>query len=382
MKKYKLPKLRDYNGDINKRWCVYYSVYIGGKFVRKVEWISLKYDRKNRYLEAEKLIKQYTEKLESGDKALFSSNYTQNGEERNKETFPISLMIDRAFNYKKSYLSERSISSYGTQVKKLKKWLDKKHLLNSSINTFNGIQANLFFEETFLKKGINLSGQTLNDYVSIYRSLFARIIKISHLEHNPFNFELFKETDPEINIWDEKHTLKLAKYLKENEPQMFVILLFVYHCFLRPNEIRQIQFKDIDLKRGIITVSNKKGKGVLVKHPTLSNQLVEILTEIKEKGYPETYYLFSKWLLPGTYQISRNVISARFLKIRRKLNIPEQFKLYNFKHTGNSEFAESGLDIRAQQWQNGHTSPLITEKYIKRLNFSANENIKKLQKRL
>lgn len=68
---------------------------------------------------------------------------------------------------------------------------------------------------------------------------------------------------------------------------------------------------------------------------------------------------------PGKMHIGKNTMRLRFNKIRKRLNLPESYMLYSFKHTGNSAAVDAGISAYERMMQNGHTSIRTTEIYTK-----------------
>lgn len=362
---YTLPQLRDQDGDLTKRWAVYW--YVDGQ--RKVEWISEKIkDRKSRYLQAQKVIDEVTEQLQKGKKEIFIDSKKS-----------LVNLIDSALKWKKLYVSVRTFQSYESITTKLVSWL-KANMPGATLEQFTSFEANQFIEHHF-SSGKKYTAKTINCNIGYLYTVFERIGKTNAMPENPFKMEKLLESDPDISIWNEDLKKKISNYLKKKHPDLFTILLLVYHCYLRPDEIRQIQAKNINLSKGTIKVSSKKGKSNCVKYPTISKQLSKILAAKIKDLAPDTY-IFSKGLKPGKNPISRNMISMRFKKVREQLDIPAEYKLYHFKHTGNSEMVDKGLNVRDLQKQNGHSSLTITEKYLRRFNDSANKKIVSLTKEL
>jgi integrase len=64
--------------------------------------------------------------------------------------------------------------------------------------------------------------------------------------------------------------------------------------------------------------------------------------------------------------VGQNNLRNRFNVIRDRLQLPESYKLYSWKHTGNSRAEDAGIPMAARQRQNGHLSMRSTEQYLKR----------------
>lgn len=58
-------------------------------------------------------------------------------------------------------------------------------------------------------------------------------------------------------------------------------------------------------------------------------------------------------------------MSNRWVAFREKLNMPEEYKMYSWKHTGNIRASRKGIPLFDLQGQNGHTTIATTEEYMK-----------------
>jgi integrase len=156
----------------------------------------------------------------------------------------------------------------------------------------------------------------------------------------------------------------LKRVIQKEDPQLWLAICFEYYCFLRPRkEIRFIRIGDIDFGRSMVRIREVKAKnnGRIVTIPdsfmlVLRNQL---------QHYPREYFVFGKNGKPGMDHLSYNNLGNRFLAIRRKLHMPEEYKLYSWKHTGNVRADVAGIPRREIQEQNGHTTIQTTEIYMR-----------------
>jgi len=349
---YSKVKIRDYQGEIKKRWCVYW--FEDRK--RKVIWISIKLDRAGRYVQAHKIKTEVESKLNG----TFVTNDT-----------PIIDALNEILTFFERDVSLRTLQSYQAEVHKLIDWLKQKKLHRLKISEFNENMAKKFYNEVYFIQKI--SNKTINSYVGYLKTIFNRISKQYVRIENPFVwFHKMHEDEPQIVVWDEQNKQRLSTYLKQLDSPLRLAVLFIYHCFIRPNEARQLQFKDIDLKRGIVRVKSTIAKNNRVRYPTMSEQIIEILTPMVAM-FPADFYIFSKKLQPGFFPVSRNIISNYFRKVRIDAGIPNYLNMYAFKHTGNTEMLEKGATLEDLMLQNGHHDFAITRKYIKRLYSKANQ---------
>jgi integrase len=117
-------------------------------------------------------------------------------------------------------------------------------------------------------------------------------------------------------------------------------------------------------------VKTKEDKIVII--PDVFREL--LLNEWKLSRYPADYFLIGQNGMPGTQPVGANNLRNRFNVIRDRLHLPLTYKLYSWKHTGNSAAEDAGIPMAARQRQNGHRSMRSTEEYLKKkIGFSSPE---------
>lgn len=125
------------------------------------------------------------------------------------------------------------------------------------------------------------------------------------------------------------------------------------------NTLSTIDFhqSEITVPEYIARKSKKSRKLVIPK------QLMELLIENEYHKYEPDMFIFSKSGKPGYNCVGKNYFSRVYAKFRDAFNIPSDYKLYGFKHTGNSKLASIGVNAQLQQKHNGHASLEYTQRY-------------------
>ena len=82
-------------------------------------------------------------------------------------------------------------------------------------------------------------------------------------------------------------------------------------------------------------------------------------------NYPPHYYLFSNDILPGEVQIDRRLISIRWSRLKKELNLDKDYTFYSLKDTGITEMLDKKLSNISVRDQARHSSLAITDVYTR-----------------
>lgn len=380
---FKPARLVDCGGDLSGRWYIVFYAWDAEKqaLVRVREYLPAD-------LTNGKARREYAEKQINTINHLLSEGYHRAGEKpqddaeqrrrlRDEIYHPsIAEALTRAMDYKKAYVTHRTMNSYNNVVTRLRSWMKKKDLYGLPVNSFTKQYAAQFMAH--LVTNIGISGTTHNNYLNYFKSIFAVMVDQGLLEENPFvGLKKLPQITPDVQLWDIESKVIISDYLKENDYQVFLAVLFVYHCFLRPKEIISLQLSDVDLPSGTVKVKGGASKNRKAVSVTLSNQLVHILGAYKDR-YDDADYIFAHGGRPGAKPISRTNLLFRFKKAREACGLPDNLKLYSFKHTGNVEMMSKGATPEELRNQNRHHDISITGNYLRRVTKEANAKFRDL----
>jgi integrase len=226
------------------------------------------------------------------------------------------------------------------------------------------------------------AGSTINTRMEFMRTIYNIGIENNLLKDNIFsNFRRVKEIRTAQNraFYDDEFE-KIIKRLGESKNELYFYCCFIYYCFLRPNEIRYVLKKNVDLKACKVAIPAKDSKVRFFDYVDIIPAFAE---ELKE---------WTKFKKPGDYLFANdagepyghNTMRQRFKKMLKGLNLNDpDICLYSFKHTGNVHAYRAGVDIKALQRQNRHTSIETTDIYLKSLMlFENTEFINKMPQKL
>jgi integrase len=116
----------------------------------------------------------------------------------------------------------------------------------------------------------------------------------------------------------------------------------------------------------MINIPREISKTRKLKTPLIPDELLIIIREqFKLHLEPKDYYIIGKYGKPGTEHLGKNTMRLRFNKIRKQLDMPLDYMLYSWKHTGNVRLEEANIPTFDRMMQNGHTSIRTTEIYTR-----------------
>ncbi len=377
-----MPKLNDCGGDAKKQWFVYYSYRnpADNKMVRfrLYDGFTECRTKKAKYAHAEKLIAEYSYRLQSGwnpfeegTKAIYDDNLQYASVAR---VFKSARAGNKTFNYYSNlFLPEvkgMAVKTYRNYVSKYRmfdSWLSKEGYSGNDLSTISPEIVQQFFY--FLINDEQLAKITVTKYKHMMERLFDWCVKKKYLKVSPMQDipTTTRRNDQAPRPINEADIDRLVSEIKDNDRQLWLAVQLEYYCFLRPGlEMRMAQVHWFDLARGIISVPKELIKTRNNKVVIIPKQMRKhLMEEWKLHLYPSSYYVIGQNGVPGPVPLGSNNLRNRFNIIRDRLDLPTQYKLYSFKHTGNARMADADIPMYDRQRQNGHLSMKSTEEYLK-----------------
>ena len=384
-----LPRLHDQGGKLHAQWYIAYAF----RDPRTDEWkrfreysgfSSLK-TKQARYEYAERRIAELKQKMLDGwtpfdtpDGALAAPERTYMDElinqryaerwGREKTSQPnIRMFLSEFLESKKAVIIQHSYQTYRSKLRIFAEWMESKNM--GSMHVALITQSHICEFLQYMSECNNSSKRTIQKYEQILHNFFAflvdvkQIISVNPVHHIPHFGRLADEAarpiPPEVRE-------VLSAYMSENEPQLWLFCQMEYYCAIRPNELRQLRIKDIDLTRREIRIPCTISKNRLTERVAIPLQLLKTLYLMQLNRYDPSMFLFTRECHPGPVMVGKNYFRFCFDRVRLKLGLSPEYKLYSFKHTGGVELVNAGVDTWALQRHFRHKSIDTTEKYIRR----------------
>lgn len=387
-----LPKLYDANGNLKKKWFVFFSYRnpTDNRMTRfrVFEGFGTLYTKKERYSHGEKLVADYTQRLENGwnpfqdDRkgAIYEDNLRYATVAR---VFKAARTENKTFNYYSNMflpevkgMADKTYKNYVSKYRIFDAWLSSKGYSGNDIATISDVQMREFF--LYLINDLKLARITVKKYEHMLARLFDWCIKKKYLRNSPIHDlpETTRKNDQAPRIINEADINRLVTAIQNQDKQLWLTIQLEYYCFLRPGlEIRFARVQWFDLARGVISVPAEVVKTDEKKTVIIPDQFREsLMNDWKLHLYPPDYYVIGQNGIPGPQPLGSNNLRNRFNIIRDNLELPKEYKLYSWKHTGNARAADAGIPMYHRQQQNGHASMRSTEEYLKnKIGFKSDE---------
>ena len=113
----------------------------------------------------------------------------------------------------------------------------------------------------------------------------------------------------------------------------------------------------------------------MTKTVVIPEPFLKYLIEVGIDQYPAEFYLFGNKGIPGEIHLGKNHLYNQFVKVRTALNLPKDYKLYSFKHTGAVK-ASKVVTIKDLQMQLRHSDLGMVDEYLKQMQVTDSDDLR------
>jgi integrase len=372
-KKYSEPKIYDADGDLSKRWYVYFS------FRKTAESALVRFpnnfyaaqylDKKDRLQWLKKIQRTLSILLKDGFDPYNPENKFEFDTEDNSNQ-SIEEAIKFALNIKKSTLAATSYKGLEGRILRFEKWLNENGFKNRLITTVNKKVVTSYLNEILIATSAKNRNNTRTDISSIFTVLADNDIIPDHFIHK---VPVLKSTPEKNKSFTTEEEAKIFNYLDKNNKLLALYVKFISYNFLRPVEVNRVKIGDIDLNDKILKIKTKTG----FKVKRIPQLLIDEIPDLSI--YPCDAYLFGRkdfgqyW--EATENNRRNDYSDYFLEVKKKFGFDKNYGLYSFRHTFitklyNTFIKEMTPDEAESNIMSitGHSTKTALRKYLREIN--------------
>jgi len=196
-----------------------------------------------------------------------------------------------------------------------------------------------------------ISPATVNRSLAVLKSMFNKAIVWGKLEYNPCrSVKMFKENNQRLRFLEREEIDRILANCCEHLRPIVIVAL---HTGMRKGEILGLKWRDIDIKRNIIHLSNTKNgeKREVPMNETAQKTIIGVLKN------PESQYVFCNKDGKPYGDIKKSFFTAI-----EKSGIVD-FHFHDLRHTFASQLVMSGVDLNTVRELLGHKSLEMTLRY-------------------
>ncbi len=383
---YSNPKIYSANGDLAKRWYVYFSyrnpttgklkrvtpIYgIANKFKTKEERMTVLVAYRKSLLKLLRLgynpFADNTELYQKLNTKTTSNPSTSNVVE--EESMTLQVAFDFSLKLKEQLLSPTTLRGYKNKLKNFLQWLEKHHPEIEKIQQLNKKLVSDFLNDVLLKTSPRNRNNFRTDLSSLLQVLEDNdIVRQNFIKKIP----VLKSIPKRNKTYTKEIQEEIFTYLEEKDPILLLYIKFISYNFLRPIEVCRLKAGDINLATHTIQF---KAKNSPLKTKIIPDILWEDLPDISQLD--KESILFTPHQIGGEWNTAmgnrRDYFTKRFKKVvKDHFNLGSDYGLYSFRHTYITKLyralvkESSPFEAKSKLMLiTGHSSMKALEKYLR-----------------
>ncbi len=374
-----MPRIFDAGKSLDKPWHVEFSyrdpITDRMKRFRYKEGINQFKTVEERYKEALKVKRKYTRRLKNGWSPFAPEDkvYEDNLEYKaiverygrlktsNKQLF--QYMSDYLENFKPPLYKEKTFKGYQSKFRIFGNWLNSKKLSDIHPALFTEKEAKGF--STHLLKKRKAEAATYNKYIKVLKAFFEWLREKKVIASNPFDgIKSMKETRRIPQFYNETMTRVIMEHIGKKMPMLLLVMKFEYYTHIRPGALRFLQIKHINFWESTVLLSDKSAKNRLEDKVVIPKVFLDELLELGLNKLPRDYYVFTKDQIPGEKPVGQNYFANHYRKLVQEIGVPDDYKLYNWKHTGGAVAIQDNINLVDISRQMQHKHIETTQYYV------------------
>jgi integrase/recombinase XerD len=257
-------------------------------------------------------------------------------------------------------LGAKTIQAYSSDLIVLVKYLDEQH------KALNDVDSGTISAVLVALSRRGLSARSQARFLSSVRGLFKYLTREQLISRNPLEVIESPHTSrrlPQQLTHDEVIRLLSAPNLRTGRGiRDSAMLNTMYAAGLRVSELVELEFSDVNLKRGYLTVTGKGRKRRLVPLGEVACEAIRIYLE----GVRDS------WIKPGETLLfvtsrKRGMTRQAFWKLvkrhAREVGITKEITPHVLRHSFATHLLQGGADLRVVQTLLGHADISTTQIY-------------------
>jgi integrase len=260
-----------------------------------------------------------------------------------------------------------TLNTYKRYVKGFRDWLVENNLLDQKACVFTEMDAQSFLDDLYEAKA--WSPRTFNNYMEFMVTLFTRLRKLEKTktknrslkyDFEPEDLEL-KISKPQVNKALSPPIFERVKEELKGEgfADLRDYLEWIYLSLMRPDEIRHLKVRDIDLENRQMRIVGKTGDRLI----PISDQLLALIERRKAMAAGIDVYMFGYKGAVDKRRMSVAYFLDKWQLIRDKVGLDFKYRPYSYKPTGVIKMIKAGFSDAEIMVLTGHKTVTAFEAY-------------------
>ena len=350
-KNFSNPKIYTANGDLSKRWYVYFS--FRNPKTGKLQRMKNIYGKCNNYNTKEDRLsvltiyrKKLLQLLKEGFNPFENNNELFENRSKIKPTLAIEkttlepvvetpkMTLQEAFDFglklKEKLVSPRTINDYKNKVKKFLKWMHTNRPAVKTIDELTKKDLAQFLNEELFRTSARSRNNFRVDLGSILQALEDNdVIALNFIKKIP----VLKSIPKRNKAYSTQEQEEIFTYLEKKDPLLLLYIKFISYNLLRPIEVCRLTIGDLNLKNKTVRF---KAKNSPLKTKIIPELLINDLPDISKMD--KDLLLFTPNKIGGEWEANiqhrREYFTNRYKSVvKDHFNLGSEYGLYSFRHT-------------------------------------------------
>lgn len=261
----------------------------------------------------------------------------------------------------KQGLRKNTLRGYERTARKFSTWAQKSGWLDRPLREFTKRPAREFFAN--LSAG-GLSGRTINNYKSDLHALWQEMENSELCTLNPWAIRSVRVGEKGRRTFTDQERRAVAAEIEKTDYWLFRALLLQFFCFIRPDEINKLRFRDFDFGKGTVRVGFAESKVWRTRFATIPREVLPYFVDGRFDRQPGNFFMLpGKNDNPGPNPVEKTRAYKRHRKVLERLL--DRGELQNIAGLTWYSWKDTGISLHARR-----TSPLSTRDQAGHRNFN------------
>lgn len=220
-------------------------------------------------------------------------------------------------------------------------------------------------EDRLKKRMIKLSTSTYNNAASVMNSTLKAAVRWRVIPYIPHRFALLKRDKRRAKFYDFDEYSWLVDAAQKIDPRIHLTVLLGGDAGLRRGEIIALEWSDVDLRRGQLTIERSEWKGEVTATKGMKVRVVP-MTQRLQKALAAFRHLRGDRVLyaDGGSTVTAKVLQKWMARAQRRANLRATGAIHILRHTFCSHLAMKGAPALSIRHLAGHEDLQTTLGYM------------------